>query len=327
MSTGAMLRMTAPMREDFEVPYHDLGDPQQSPRVALVAGLHGDEVNGVFVLSRLAAYLRKVERGDADGQRLQGRVIVIPAVNVLGLNTRTRAWPFDKTDINRMFPGYDAGETTQRIAHAVLEITRSAAYRVDIHSSNRDFEELPQVQLYEPRRNERASAFLFGLPAIVVRRSTSLYTSTIGHAWQNLGGENFVVQAGHAGGLQLSHCERLFRSLISFLRRTGTISGVDLSEEDEETHFFDLRQGLPLISENAGIFVSNLEVGRWLQAGDTIGFIYNGLEGEIHAEIKTPVAGLLTGIRRQPLLCQGDLIARIHSREENTGVQNTAPQI
>ena len=45
--------------------------------------------------------------------------------------------------INRMFPGYDAGETTQCIAHAVLEVTRPAHYRIDLHSASLDFEELP----------------------------------------------------------------------------------------------------------------------------------------------------------------------------------------
>ena len=53
-------------------------------------------------------------------------MIVIPAVNVLGVNTRSRHWPFDGTDMNRMFPGYDGGETTQRIAAAVLELTLAA---------------------------------------------------------------------------------------------------------------------------------------------------------------------------------------------------------
>lgn len=32
------------------------------------------------------------------------------------MNQECRFWPSDGTDINRMFPGYDAGETTQKIA-------------------------------------------------------------------------------------------------------------------------------------------------------------------------------------------------------------------
>src|SRR5215470_7077376 len=141
MTDPALLRMTAPLRCDFDIPYHDIGSPAEAPKLALVSGLHGNELNGIFALSRLAAVLRGVAAGTHAGQRLRGRVVIIPAVNVLGVNTHSRRWPFDQTDINRMFPGYAAGETTQRIAGAVLRATREAQYRVDIHSSNLDFEE------------------------------------------------------------------------------------------------------------------------------------------------------------------------------------------
>ncbi len=316
MSNPSLLRMTAPMREDFDVPYHDIGDQSRPPRIALVAGLHGDELNGVFVLSRLATFLQAVARGERPDQKLTGRVVIIPAVNILGLNMRTRHWPFDKTDINRMFPGYDAGETTQRIAQAVLTATRDAYYRVDIHSSNRDFEELPQVRLYQPNDDERSSAFLFGLPAVVERASDSLFTSTMGHAWQRTGGENFVIQVGQAGNLQLHHCETLFRGLVSFLHRNAILRGVELADEDEDIHYFSLRQTLPLLSEHAGFFVSKLDVGRWVQAGETIGHVYDSFSGEIQTEVRALVTGLLSGLRRQPLLCEGDLMARIQTLKE-----------
>ena len=144
MTQRILLHMTASLREDFDISYHDIGDMARPPRIALVAGLRGNELNGVFVLSRLAAFLHGVADGQHAGLQLRGRAIIIPAVNILGLNTLTRHWPFDHTDINRMFPGYDAGETTQRIAHAVLEVTRPAHYRIDLHSAALDFEELPR---------------------------------------------------------------------------------------------------------------------------------------------------------------------------------------
>ena len=35
------------------------------------------------------------------------------------MNIGKRFWSADNTDINRMFPGYNLGETTQRIAAGV----------------------------------------------------------------------------------------------------------------------------------------------------------------------------------------------------------------
>jgi predicted deacylase len=306
--------MTAPLREDFTIPYHEFGPSAGRPKLALVAGLHGNELNGIFVLSRLAEFLRRIADGLQAGQELTGRVVVVPAVNVLGVNTRSRRWPFDKTDINRMFPGYDLGETTQRIAHAVFEVTRTAQARIDIHSSNADFEEVPQVRLYEPSEDERATAMLFGLPAVIERSTDTVLASTLGYAWHACGGENFVIQVGRAGDLQLPHCERLFRALVAFLHHTGIVTGIELATEEQDSHYFPLGHTAPLISEHAGLFVSHVPVGAWLQAGDLIGHVYDAFLGERRAEIRAPVAGLVSGIRRQPLLYEGDLIARLQTR-------------
>jgi hypothetical protein len=319
MTQRILLHMTAPLREDFDISYHDIGDMARPPRIALVAGLRGNELNGVFVLSRLAAFLHGVADGQHAGlqlPQLRERAIIIPAVNILGLNTLTRHWPFDHTDINRMFPGYDAGETTQRIAHAVLEVTRPAHYRIDLHSAALDFEELPQVRLYDPTDDERAAALLFGLPAVIERPTNAIVTVTISHAWKAYGGANFVLRAGYAGNLQLPHCERLFHALVVFLQRTGILQGAPTAEASEEdVHYFGVEQTARIVVETAGLFISDLQVGRWLQAGDRIGHVYDGFDGQLRAEVKVPVSGLLSGIRRQPLLFEGDLIARIQTRQ------------
>lgn len=316
MTTPTLLQMTAPLREGFDIPYHDLGPRERPPRVALVAGLHGNELNGVFVLSRLAAFLRDLADGLRPGQTLEERVLVIPAVNVLGVNLHSRVWPFDKIDINRVFPGLEGGETTQRIAAALLKLTRSAYYRVDIHSSNPDIEELPHVRLYEPNDDERASACLFGLPAVIERPLNRIFSTTLAHAWRAHGGENFVLQAGKAGDLQPRHCEELFRALVAFLQRSGVIGGLELSDEEEDLHYFGLRQTYALLSEQAGFFVCRLEVGRWVQAGQLVGHIYDGFTGDIRADVITPVAGLVSSLRRQPLLFEGDMIMRIQTLDE-----------
>ena len=322
-SAKILLHMTAPSREDFDVPYHDIGPQDQAPRLALVAGLHGNELNGVFVLARLASFLRRVAQGANAKAELLGRVLIVPAVNVLGLNTRSRNWPFDGTDVNRMFPGYDAGETTQRIAAAVLDLTAQAKWRIDLHASNADFEELPQVRLYDATDEEREAARWLGLPAVIERRANQTFGTTLASAWRSRGGRGLILQAGHADGLQAPHCERMFRALIDFLERAGLLIGVRLAEPEEDVQFFGPRNVFPLISEYAGWFVSRLEVGQWLLAGELIGSVYDGFSGEQRAEVHAPVSGLLAGIRRQPLLCEGDLVARILTRHEVGDVADT----
>jgi predicted deacylase len=311
MSTPTLLRITTPLRDTLTIPYHDIGPQDCPPRLALVAGLHGNELNSLFVLTRLAGFLTRISAGERSGHYLRERIIIIPAVNVLGVNTRNRTWPFDNTDINRMFPGRTAGDTAQRIAASVLQVTRSAYYRIDIHTSNLDIEEMPQVRLYAPNDDERATACLFGLPAVIERPINPIFTTNLVHAWRHYGGENFIIQGGQAGTLQTHHCEILFRALIAFLDRTGIIEGLTLAEDEEDLRYFGLNQAFAMLSEYAGIFVSRLEVGRWIQVGEHIGHIYDGFTGDIRTDVLAPVAGLLSSLRRQPLLFEGDLMARI----------------
>lgn len=306
-----LLRMTAPLREPFQIPYHDIGAGLGETSVALVGGVHGNEINGTFVLSRLASFLQQLAEGKLAGQRLLKRVLIIPAVNVFGMNNASRRWPFDGTDLNRMFPGYDAGETTQRIAQAVLEATRSAAYRIDVHSSNVDFEEMPQVRLYDPTDEEREAARHMGLGAVIERRPDKVFTTTLGHSWRYWGGVNLVVQVGRAGDLQLGHCATLFRGMVEFLSHVGVIDGVDLAEVDHDVLEFSDRQTCPLVSEWSGLFVSPLRVGDWIKFGDPVGRVFDPYNGDEKQVVYAPESGLLSGIRRQPLLFQGDLIARI----------------
>lgn len=309
-----LLCMTAPVREGFDIPCHEIGPRSSCPAVALVAGMHGDEINGIFILARLADFLNGVEAGKYPDLRLLKRVLIIPAVNVLGVNLRTRTWSFDKTDINRMFPGSTSSETTQRIAYAVLEATKRAEYRIDIHTASADFEEIAQVRLYGPSDAERETARQLGLPAIMERSLSPVFTTTLMHSWKVWPGQSFVLRVGQAGTVQLGHCQRVFRALVSFLGRTGVLEGVQQAVEDEEACLFDRESAFRVYAEKAGTFVSDRQVGRWVAAGQELGYIYDSFGGSVIEKVVSPVAGLLTGIRRHPLLFEGDLIIRVNRK-------------
>lgn len=283
-------------------PYYDIGPKGRTPRLALVADLHGKDLNGLFVLSRLAAFLRSIRLGERRGLRLRERVVIVPTLNSLEA--------LDPRKLPQRARGGQRRSLWSLIVEALLALTRAAYYRVNIHQVSLDVEEIPQIRLYSPSDDERATACLFGLPAVIERPMDHEVASGLTHAWRDQGGENFSIYAGQSGSVQTQHCETVFRSLVAFLDRTGIISGLH-STDEEELGYFGLRQIVVVSAAQPGIFSSRLEVGRWVRPGEELGQIYDSFSGETREQVAAPVAGLLASLRRQPLLGKGELLARI----------------
>lgn len=288
--------LTERARGYSSVLHHDIGPRERAPRLALVADLQGQELNGMFVLSRLAAFLRDIDAGARQGLRLRERVLVVP--------TGGNAPEARRTSVRQ------AARVRWAMTEAVVAVTQAAYYRVAIHPSL-DIEEMPQLRLYAPNDDERASACLFGLPVVIERPIEQSDVPALVRAWRLHGGESFAIHAGQATGLQTGHCESLFRALVAFLDRAGIVSGLRLADEEEDLRYFGLQQVFVVLAEQSGIFSSHQEVGRWVQAGEELGHVYDGFTGGERARVVAPVAGLLASLRRQPLLREGDLVARI----------------
>src|SRR4030095_6799572 len=127
MTTPTLLHMTAPLREDFSIPYHEFGPPASRPKLALVAGLHGNEVNGIFVLSRLAEVMCRLSEGRAAGvapeagvgrraarQRAQRHLRALAFGGISAPNLR---WAAERTGAHRSGPRRARGSRA-RCQHA-----------------------------------------------------------------------------------------------------------------------------------------------------------------------------------------------------------------
>ena len=110
-------------RDDFRVTGYEFGEGEKS--VCIVGNTRGNEIQQLYVCSQLVKRLKKKEQ---EGKIKKGhKILVIPSVNTYSTNIQKRFWTTDNTDINRMFPGYDVGETTQRIASGVFEAAKHKA--------------------------------------------------------------------------------------------------------------------------------------------------------------------------------------------------------
>lgn len=106
------------------------------PTALLVAGNHGDEYEGQIALGRL---IRELEPHHIDG-----RVLILPALNLPAVIAARRTSPLDGGNLNRLFPGDPEGEPTAMIAHYVeSELLPMADLAIDLHSGGSSLVYLP----------------------------------------------------------------------------------------------------------------------------------------------------------------------------------------
>ncbi|OYV76074.1 MAG: hypothetical protein B7Z66_10280 [Chromatiales bacterium 21-64-14] len=239
------------------------------------------DVNGSFVLARLAAFLHFCAQADsATSLRLREPVVIFPA---------------------------GAG------SHPTRALAAGIPYRIRIRSPDPGLEELPQVRLYGPADDERADACLFGLPAVVEYPPI-----------QPDGNPRFEIILGSAGRLHKGYCERLFRSLVAFLLRASVLEGESLSEDEEDDlHYFTAERERRASAGVAGILIALHEPGAWVQAGETLGDIYDRYDGGVRESIPALVSGLLTGVRCSGLVDRGDPLFCIQPRPPQSAGRGT----
>src|SRR5215813_2717967 len=108
----------------------------RGPTVLLSGGNHGDEYEGPVALYDLARTLV------ADA--IEGRVIILPAMNYPAFRAGTRTSPVDKGNLNRLFPGRPDGNVTEKIAdYFQRHLLPLADYVLDIHSGGKTLQFVP----------------------------------------------------------------------------------------------------------------------------------------------------------------------------------------
>jgi predicted deacylase len=85
--------------DDFikpELAFHLFGEG--APRVFFTGGIHGGEATGIYVAQRVIEFLE-------ENELLKGSVKVLPIANPTAFRHLERSSPYDRLDLNRIFPG------------------------------------------------------------------------------------------------------------------------------------------------------------------------------------------------------------------------------
>lgn len=305
MKQEIVFSMKSPYRDEFKIQGFRFGEGEKS--VAIVGAMRGDEVQQQFTCSQIVKNLIKLEE---QGKILPGHeIFVIPSANHFSMNIDKRFWAMDNTDINRMFPGYDKGETTQRIAAAIFESVRGYKYGIQLASFYMPGRFIPHVRMMETGFHNAKLAKKFGLPYVMLRKPKPYDTTVLNYNWQVFETDAFSIYAGETSSIDKDMAKTAWLSVLRFLHSIGAIDhpmhegyrSAVLKDDDLEI----------ITSDQSGILYPIKETGDSIRQGDVLAKILDPFTGAVRSIIKSPISGTIFFSQHHPLVHQNTIMFKL----------------
>jgi len=229
-----------------------------SPKIAITGGIHGNEVSGIHICKKLVEYFE-------ENPPLKGSVVVLPICNPIAFRQMERANSFDRKDMNRSFPGSAQGSYTERLAHAVMELTKDADMIIDLHNCGQNSQSYT-LAVYSEYPKTRKLADLLNIPALVHSGGASgqLFIEAC-----KRGQAALIIEMPNGpgpGAINRQSTKQGWDGVMNALRHEGFVSGDCIQNE---VHAFGPIKHVTA-AEN-GLWKPAIKSGDWAKAGETTG--------------------------------------------------------
>lgn len=262
-------------RDNFRVRGYEFGNGEKS--VCILGSLRGNEYQQIYVCSRLITKLKKLEQ---NGNITEGKsIMVIPCGNPYSVNIKKRFWSIDNTDINRMFPGYDKGETTQRIAAGIFDKINDYKYGVQFASFYMPGYFVPQVRMMKTGNENVDMAKKFGLPYVVLHSPRPFDTATLNYNWQIWETNAFSIYTSSTEKIDKASADQGVNAVLSFLAKEGLIEYHNISER--KTKVVESDKFLSVRANNAGFLESLVKAGEHVIKGQVMAYVTDPYTSDI----------------------------------------------
>lgn len=281
----------------MSIPVYVKRGKKDGPTIFISAAIHGDELNGIEIVSRL------IKNRTIKG--LRGTLIAVPMVNVYGVLNQSRYLP-DRRDLNRCFPGSKKGSLAGRIAHIFLtEIVAKCDYGIDLHTGAIHRSNLPQIRanLDDPVTMELAKAF--GLPVLL---NADIRDGSLRQASAEEGVRVLLYEAGQALRYDEFSIRAGVKGIINVMRHIGMLNQRKTAGHSIEP-FIAHQSGWVRASESG--FVNHIaNLGDHVDKGAELAHISDPYGAKL-ASIKSPSEGIVIGKQNIPLAQEGEAMYHI----------------
>lgn len=305
MKKKVLFSLKSPYREQLDVIGYQFGHGKKS--LAIVGALRGNEVQQMYVCSRMVQELKKLEASGSIAEDQE--ILVVPCANYYSMNIGKRFWAMDNTDINRMFPGYNLGETTQRIADGLFTKLQGYEYGIQLASFYQPGNFLPHVRMMDTGFTDAELMKKFGFQYALVRKPRPYDTTTLNYNWQIWETKAFSVYTNATDTTDAVSAEEAVNAILRFMNDVGIVSvRIQPGYQTEILNGSHIKQ---IQSDCGGLFVNLTQVGKHVDSGEVLGKIVHPFDGELISEIRTPIAGTVYFVYHSPLINENTVCYKI----------------
>lgn len=267
---------------------------EDGPTVLLMAGLHGDEINGIEIIRRI---IRK-----GFNKPTKGTIICLPVFNIFGFLNIKRELP-DGRDLNRNFPGNIKGSLASQFAfHFMKEIAPHVDYVIDFHTGAAHRNNHPQIRVVMDDKESVELAEIFNPPFIL---HSSYISKTIRESINKLNKKMLLFEGGKTNHIEESIVEEGINGVKRFLMHLDMRSfKIDISK-DRKPIYLDKSKWLR--SPNSGMFHALVKNGTKVKKGDLIGMVMDPF-GNFERKIKSTIDGYVICLNESPVVYRGDAV-------------------
>ena len=292
-------------RDDFRITGYEFGAGEET--VCIIGNSRGNEVQQIYCCSQL---IKKMKQLEEEGRINPGHnILIIPSINPYSVNIQKRFWPTDNTDINRMFPGYNLGETTQRIADGVFKEIMNYKYGIQFTSFYMPGDFVPHVRYMKEGYTTREEALKFGLEYVVERSARPYETATLNYNWQVWNTQAFSLYTDSTEKISNTGAGRAVLSVMNFMAMNDIIKYSVVN--DKKSRVIDDSELISVRTAKSGFFEALVNAGEKVEAGKPLANIINSYEGNIVETLYAPIRGTIFFIHNAPLTYANTAVIKI----------------
>jgi uncharacterized protein len=278
------------------------------PALWLSAGIHGDELNGIWVVRQVLEAI--------EPKALAGTLVAVPIVNAFGLLQQSRYLP-DRRDLNRCFPGTSKGSLASRLARLFMkEIVAPCTHGIDLHTGAVHHDNLPQIRANLDDAETRRLARAFGARVMIHADSRD---GSLRQAAMNSGVVSLLYEAGEALRLSRRGVRIGTAGVLRVMSALGMLSASSvasrLGHARSTRPVRESRDTTWVRASRSGFLLLDVDLGDRVKKGQVLGAlhfrVHKDFFPETHRLVRAPHSGIVIGVTRNPLINLGDALVHI----------------